>query len=223
MWWGEKPVSRENESTRHQYTLRNGLYEYPAALPPVPCSCTSFAPAARRPLASPVWHRAKLRNCKENNRTGACVAPRPAQRCCPYTDVTVGSHRAPASAPGYSVLARLLRQPGAAGARFSLESARPREGSALMIMMSAREMYGSGNYGREQHLGACRNRDQRAEHRVLAPQRNGVSRGALESLSYVLRFITEVSSRTSDPLSRQTSRGVTEESSAISKQLSRWS
>lgn len=122
------------------------------------------------------------------------MAPRPAQRCCPYTDVTVGSHRALASAPGYSVLARLLRQPGAAGARFSPESARPREGSTLMIMMSARDMYGSRKYGREQHLGACRNRDQRAEHRVLAPQRNGVSRGALESLSYVLRFITEVSS-----------------------------
>ena len=81
-----------------------------------------------------------------------------------------------------------------AGARFSPESARPREGSALMIMMSAQDMYGSREYGREQHLGACRNRDQRAEHRVLAPQRNGVSRGALESLSYVLRFITEVSS-----------------------------
>ena len=63
-----------------------------------------------------------------------------------------------------------------------------------MIMMSAQDMYGSREYGREQHLGACRNRDQRAEHRVLAPQRNGVSRGALESLSYVLRFITEVSS-----------------------------
>ena len=85
-----------------------------------------------------------------------------------------------------------------------------------MIMMSAQDMYGSREYGREQHLGACRNRDQRAEHRVLAPQRNGVSRGALESLSYVLRFITEVSSLPAKH------RGVAEEG-ASRKELSRWS